>query len=539
MDGRYSAEDLNNCSKEELVRIVMSMQGKMDILSDDMEKLIEQIRLANQQRFGRHSEKLDVLEGQQSIFDEFDSLYQESHVEPDIEEIVPSLKKKKQSGKRDKDLKDLPVEVVPTHALSNEELDAFYGVGNWKRMPDETYKRVRFEPASYTVELHTIQVAVGTDGLHQDEFLRGKRPRDLFRNSIATPSLVSGFINGKYVNGMPIHRIEQELKRNGVNISKQTISNWTIDAAERYLVPLYDRMQEELLTLHVNQCDETPVQVIKDGRSPGSKSYMWVHRSGEFYKDKQIVLFEYQKGRSHELPLEFYRNYSGILVTDGLSQYHLVDRKLEKLTNANCWAHARRDFADAIKAAGKGDPESIRRSIANQALERIARIYQIEGKLKDLDPKQRLQKRTKEIKPLVEEYFTWLKDIAFSGTVPPKSKTAEGIRYNLNQEQYLKVFLEDGEVPIDNSASERAIRPFCIGKKNWLFCDSIRGAKASAILYSITETAKLNELRPYQYVKYLLEKIPELMDKDDPLPKEEIDILVPWSKTLPEVCYKK
>ena len=277
----------------------------------------------------------------------------------------------------------------------------------------------------------------------------------------------------------------------------------------------------------------------KEQMVAGSKSYMWVHRSGEFYKDKQIVLFEYQKGRSHELPLEFYRNYSGILVTDGLSQYHLVDRKLEKLTNANCWAHARRDFADAIKAADKGDPESIRRSIANQALERIARIYQIEGKMKDLDPKQRLQKRTKEIKPLVEEYFAWLKDIAFSGVVPPKSKTAEGIRYNLNQEQYLKVFLEDGEVPIDNSASERAIRPFCIGKKNWLFCDSIRGAKASAILYSITETAKLNELRPYQYVKYLLEKIPELMDKGNPILKENLDNLVPWSKVLPEVCYKK
>ena len=138
---------------------------------------------------------------------------------------------------------------------------------------------------------------------------------------------------------------------------------------------------------------------------------------------------------SHELPLEFYRNYTGILVTDGLSQYHIVDRKLENLKNANCWAHARRDFADAIKAAGKGDPESIRRSIANQALERIARIYKIEGTLKDLAPEQRLQKRIKEIKPLVEEYFTWLKDVAFSGVVPPKNKTAEGIRYNLNQEQ--------------------------------------------------------------------------------------------------------
>lgn len=178
----------------------------------------------------------------------------------------------------------------------------------------------------------------------------------------------------------------------------------------------------------------------------------------------------------HALPLEFYRNYNGILLTGGLSQYYLVDRKLDNLTNANCWAHARRDFADAIKAAGKGNPESIRKSIAYQALKRIARIYKTEEELKDLDPKQRLQKRTKEIQPLEEEYFEWLKDVAFSAVVPQKSKTAEGIRYNLNQEKYLKVFLEDGEVPIDNSASERAIRPFCIGKKNWLFCDSIRGA---------------------------------------------------------------
>ena len=388
------------------------------------------------------------------------------------------------------------------------------------------------------MELHTVDVFVGTDGEHQDEFLRGDRPKDLFRNSIATPSLLASILNVKYVNSAPLNRIEQEFSRNGVNLSRQTMANWIINSSNRYFAPLVKRMRQELLKLPVTQSDETPAQVIHDDRAAGSKSYMWVHRSGEFFREKPIVIYEYQKGRNHELPLAFYQDYKGILVTDSLEQYHLIEKKLPELTNANCWAHARRDYADAIKAADKSDPDAVRRSVAYQALSRISRIYKLEGALKNLPPQERLKERHDSIKPLVEEYFAWVKKQLEEGSVPPKSKTADGLRYSVNQEKYLKVFLTDGNVPIDNSASERSIRTFCIGKKNWMFHDSVMGAQASAVIYSISETAKLNNLRPYYYFKYLLTELPKFCDDNGNIDPAGLDHLLPWAEELPEECRK-
>lgn len=468
MGSKHTLGELNNLSREELITIILGMQGQLDALNENIEKLIEQVRLANQQRFGRHTETMASIEGQLSFFDEADALYNPLVQDPD--EILPKKAKKKQfKGQREADLKDFPEDVIPTHTVSKEVLDAFYGEGNWKQMPSETYKRLRHEPESWTVEIHMVDVFVGTDGYHQDEFLRGDRPKDLFRGSIATPSLAASIINVKYVNSAPQHRIEQELSRNGVNISKQTMSNWMINSSRRYLAPLVECMKQELLKLPVTQSDETPTQVINDDRAPGSKSYMWVHRSGEFHTEFPMVIYEYQKGRNHEFPLQFYQNYEGILVTDNLSQYHLIEKKLRGLINANCWEHARRDYADAIKIADKSNPDAVRRSVAYQALSRISQIYKLKGALKDLTAGERLKERQNSIKPLVEEYFAWVKSQLKKTAVPPKGKTAEGLKYRLNQEKYLKVFLTDGKVPIDNSASERSIRTFCIGKKNSYF----------------------------------------------------------------------
>lgn len=475
MSKKHTLNELNNMSREDLITIVLTMQGQLDTLNDNIEKLIEQVRLANQHRFGRSTETLKSIDGQLSFFDEADTLFDPNAVEPETEEILPARpRKRKTKGQRDIDLKDFPEEIIPTHGVSEDMLDAFYGKGNWKRMPNETYKRLRHEPESWTVEVHTVEVYVGTDGYHQDEFVRGDRPKDIFPNSIVTPSLLASILNVKYVNSSPLYRIEQEFQRNGVNISRQTMANWIINSSNRYLSALVERMKLELLKLSVTQSDETPTQVIHDGRGPGSKSYMWVHRSGEFFKERPIVIYEYQKGRNHELPLAFYQDYQGVLVTDGLKQYHLLQDKIPGLTNANCWAHARRDYADAIKAGNKTDGEAVKRSIAYQALSRIAFIYELEGTLKDLTPEQRLQERQNSIKPLVEEYFAWVKKQLSDTAVLPKGKTADGLKYSVNQEQYLKVFLTDGNVPIDNSASERAIRTFCVGKKNWMFHDSVK-----------------------------------------------------------------
>lgn len=539
MSSKHTLDELNNLSREELITIILGMQGQLDALNENIEKLIEQVRLANQQRFGRHTETMESIEGQLSFFDEADALYNPLVQEPDPEDVIPGkAKKKKAKGQREEDLKDFPEEIIPAHTVSREALDAFYGAGNWRQMPSETYKRLRYEPESWTVEVHTVDVFVGTDGEHQDEFMRGDRPKDLFRGSIATPSLLASILNVKYVNSAPLHRIEQEFSRNGVNISKQTMSNWIIGSANRYFAPLVESMKKELLKLPVTQSDETPTQVIHDDRNPGSKSYMWVHRSGEFYTERPIVIYEYQKGRNHELPLHFYQDYEGILVTDGLSQYHLIEKKLPGLTNANCWAHTRRDYADAIKIADKADPDAVRRSVAYQALSRISQIYKLEGALKDLSAGERLRERQNTIKPLVEEYFAWVRSQLENTAVPPKGKTAEGLKYSINQEKYLKVFLTDGNVPIDNSASERAIRTFCIGKKNWMFHDSIMGAQASAIIYSISETAKLNNLRPYYYFKHLLTELPKLCDEKGNIDSAKLEHLLPWAKELPDECRK-
>ena len=297
-------------------------------------------------------------------------------------------------------------------------------------------------------------------------------------------------------------------------------------------------MKQELLTLHVTQSDETPTQVIKDSDHPNSKCYMWVHRSGELYKERPIVIYEYQKGRDHKIPFAFYKDYKGILVTDGLQQYHLVDKLLPDVINANCWAHARRAFSDAVKAADKKDPEAVRQSVAYQALQKIAVFYNADTELKHLTSAERLQKRQESIKPLVEDFLVWVKQQVAECSVPPKSKTAQGLNYIIHQEQYLKVFLTDGDVPIDNSASERSIRTFCLGKKNWMFHNTAKGANASALVYSISETAKLNNLHPYKYFKYILTELPKHCDQTGNIEPAELEYLMPWSDQLPEECRK-
>ncbi len=538
MANKYTHEGLNNCSREELITIVLMMQGQLDALNENIEKLIEQVRIANSHRFGRRTETLSSIDGQLSFFDEAEAACDETAPEPEAEDVLQSRRSKKKKGQRDFNLKDFPEEILPPYSVSEEQLDAFYGKGNWRRMPDETYKRLRHEPESWTVEVHTVEVYVGTGGDHQDEFIRGERPKDLLRNSIVTPSLLASILNVKYVNSSALNRIEQEFKRNGVNISRQTMSNWIVMSARKYFAPFVERMKQELLTLHVTQSDETPTRVISDRGHPNSQCYMWVHRSGELYRDRPIVIYEYRKCRDHQIPLEFYKDYKGILVTDSLQQYHLVDKKLPDVINANCWAHARRDFADAVKAADKNDPQAVRQSVAYQALQKIAEFYNADTELKGLPSGERLQKRQEVIRPLVEEFFAWVKQKQAECVVPPQSKTGKGLQFCVNQEKYLKVFLTDGDVPIDNSASERAIRTFCLGKKNWMFHNTARGADASALVYSISETAKLNNLRPYNYFKYILTELPKLCDEKGNIDPAKLDYLMPWSESLPEECRK-
>lgn len=539
---KFTPDELNTMDHEAKNDVIYQMQERLDKLEHDYENLIEQVRLANQQRFGRHTEKLDEIAGQLSFFNEAEANCNENAPEPTIEETVAFAmkppRKQKKKGQREEDLKDFPQEEI-FHDVPAEELDDAFGRGNWKNMPDEIFWQLRFEPAQWIAEKHIVKVYVGTDGRHQDEFLRGDHPATLFKGSIATPSLEAAVINAKYVNSNPLDRIARDFQANGLNLSKQTMSNWTVWSAERYFLPLYEWMKKRQLEAHVNQCDETPLEVIHDGRPAGSKSYMWVHLTGELSPGPKIILYEYQKTRHSDHPKEYYKDFTGVLMTDGLEQYHKLERDLEGVTNANCMAHARRHFANAIKALGKRNKKAVRSSIAYKALIRIGAIYDLEGALKDLTPEERLKERQASIKPLVEEFFAWIRETLSDQKVLPKGETAKGLNYCLNQEKYLKVFLTDGEVPIDDSASERALRNFTIGRKNWVTINTIRGAQASAVIYSLTETARANNLNVYYYVRYLLTELPQLVYANGKIEGSNLEPFMPWSKTLPADCYSK
>lgn len=539
---KFTPDELNKMDHKTKNDVIYQMQDRLGRLEQNYENLMEQVHLANQQRFGRQTEKLDDIAGQLSFFNEAEANCDEKVPEPTVEEVIDSArkvpKKPKKKGQREEDLKDFPQEEIP-HDIPERELNEAFGEGNWKNMPDEIFWQLRFEPAKWVAEKHIIKVYVGTDGAHQDEFLRGDHPETMFKGSIATPSLEAAIINAKYVNSNPLDRISRDFKANGLNLSKQTMSNWTVWTAERYLLPVYEQMKKRQLAAHVNQSDETPVEVIHDGRPAGSQSYMWVHITGELSAVPPIIVYEYQKTRHSDHPKAYYKNFTGILMTDGLEQYHKLARDLEGIKNANCMAHARRHFANAIKAIGKSNPKVVEASVAYKALVRIGAIYDLEGALKDLTPEERLKERQSSIKPLLEEFFAWLRKIQTDQTVLPKGETAKGINYCLNQEEYLKVFLSDGEVPIDNLASERALRTFTIGRKNWMTINTVRGAQASAIIYSVTETARANGLNVYFYVKHLLTELVKSVRADGNIDETALEGLMPWSKMLPAECYKR
>ena len=529
----YTEEQLNNVDKSFLIQLLLQQQEQLNALTKElhasnekMQLLMEQVILGKQNRFGRSSEKMEdtsqicfrEVNGTIVFFNEAEAVCDLNAAEPEDLELK-SPKQPKRKGKKEADLSGLPVRRID-HYLSAEELEAEFGVRGWKQLPDAISRKYHFVPAKVEVEEHHIGVYASKTDEHM---VKADHPKTLLHGSLVSPSLGAAIINGKYVNAVPLYRLEQEFQRYGLQITRQNMANWCIRLAEEYLSILYDYLHKELYFYHVIQADETPVLVNHDGRKAGSKSWMWVYRSGHLYQKRQIVLYEYQQTRNASHPREFLKGYDGICVTDGYQVYHTLEKELEELTIAGCWVHCSRRFDEALKLISKSYQKE---SNAFLLMKQIQAIYREEGKLKDLSSDERLKQRQAVIKPLVDAFFAYLKTI----NVSKKDKFGDAVGYALNQEKYLRVFLTDGDVPIDNNASERAIRGFCIGKKNWQMIDTIHGAKSSAIIYSIVETAKANNLKPFDYVQHLLEEMPKHMDDRD---CSFLENLLPWSEKLP------
>lgn len=540
-----SPEQLKMLDKDALVLLVSALQDQIAALQDQLSNtnrqiglLTEQIRLMNQRQFGRKSESHNnQIEGQLTIFDYFnepEKLANPKAPEPQFTEVVvASHTRKKQAGKRETDLEGLPIRVID-HRFSEEELSAKFPHG-YKELPAEVYKRLHIIPETFIVDEHHVHVYASKD--NDGTILKAPRPKDLLRGSIATPALVASIINAKYVQAVPIERQSKAYKTNGINIASNTMANWVIKSAEDYLSLIYDRLHERIYDNRVIHADETPVKVMRIDNQKiknGKKTYMWVYRNSPKSSSPPVILYDWQPSRQAEHPREFLKDFSGVVVTDGYQVYHKLAGEREDLTIAGCWVHARRPFAEILKSIGSKASEG---SIAQEAYDLITDMMHIDNGFDDLSASDRKVQRQLILSGKVDAYFEWVNRKYLQ--VPRNSATGKALAYSLHQEKYLRQFLTDGEIPMDNNYAEQAIRPFTIGRKNFILIESSNGAKASAMIYSLAETARANLINTYQYFELLLREIPQHMEDKN---LDFIEELLPWSERVQRECpskYKK
>ena len=543
MEPLFSEKQLQDMSKENIITLIQAMQvhqkkqeTEIQLLKEKTKELefmnallSDRLALAQRKQFGSSSEKYAEGYEQMDLFNEAEQEADPNAAEPEMEEIHPkSYKRKKPTGKKEEDLSAFETTEVIKHKLEGNDRFCPECGTKYKVVTTETVKYLKFIPARFEVVEETTYVyACPKCGMMK----RPQKDPSLLKGSVATPSLVAGIMNAKYVNGMPLARQEREFARYNLNLSTKTMANWIILCAKRYLQPIYDLMREEFLRSRYIHCDETRLQVIDEPEQKGTtQNWMWVYLTDEYSGSPRMVLFQYERTRGGYHPVEFLGDeFRGYLTCDGYQAYHGLP---EQITVTGCMAHARRRFDEALTPLKKGfTKEQLKETTACQAMARIGMLYKIEELIRNQSPEERYAERQKQSKPLLEAFFGWLHTL--EGSVNRSSKIGEAVLYALNQEKYLKAYLEDGHLSIDNSAAERAIKNFAIGRRNWLFSKSIKGAEASATVYSITETALLNGLKPYDYVAYILERMKDL----GPFPsKEDLQKLLPWSESIPESC---
>ena len=484
----------------------------------------EQFRLAQQKRFGASSEKTDPNQLELNLFNEAELLSTPVGQEPEMEKVT--YERRKTTGKREEDLSKLPVETVTYPLAEGEQICACCG-GSLHAMSTETRSEIAIVPPQVKVIRHVRQVyACRHCERHEIKtpIMTAPMPKPVYPGSLASPSAMAHVMCQKYVDGLPLHRQEQQFARLGYTLSRQTMANWMMYGAEQWLMPVVSEMKRYLLKQEILHADETTLQVLREpGKSAESASYLWLYRTGR--DAKPIVIYDYQRTRGGEHPRNYLSGFQGYLQVDGYPGYH----KVAGVTLVGCWAHARRKYDEALKAApeAKGNPETV----AAQGLAYCNQLFAIERDLQEAAPEERYLARAKRSQPVLDAYYAWLRQQ--KSRTMPKSLIGQAIAYSLNQWEKLSAFMKDGRLEIDNNRSERSIKPFVIGRKNWLFANTPRGAAASAAIYSVIESAKENGLHPFRYLIYLFEQLPQLADLKEP---QALEPYMPWSLTLPDSC---
>ncbi|MCR4442719.1 MAG: IS66 family transposase [Peptococcaceae bacterium] len=506
---------------EELQKRCVQLERENAELTAKLNWFMEQFRLIKHRQFGVSSERIE--QQQLFLFNEAEAEARPVPVEPTVETIT--YRRRKQRGHRETVLEKVPVETIEYRLPVEEQVCSCCG-GPLHEMSTEVRQELKVIPAQVKVVRHVRYVYACRRCEREDittPIVTAPMPAPVLPGSLVSPSLMAYIMNQKYTEGLPLYRQEQQFASFGIELSRQTLANWVLYGANNWLAPVYDRLHEHLLKRDILHADETTLQVLREpGRAAETQSYCWLYRTGR--DGPPIILYEYQTTRASKHPRRFLSGFKGYLHVDGYAGYN----DLPDITLVGCWAHARRKFDEALKAL----PDSKRSAgvAAKEGLEFCNRLFAIERDIKDAAPDERYKIRLVRSRPVLDAFLAWLK--SQKPQVLPKSSFGQAIKYCLSQWNKLEAFLQDGRLELDNNRSERSIKPFVIGRKNWLFANTPRGAQASAITYSIIETAKENSLSPFHYLCYLFEKLPNMDIKD----KNALDKLLPWSDSLPPVC---
>jgi transposase len=460
--------------------------------------LQEQLNLALARRYAARSEKLSP--DQIRLFNEAEAGAEASAL--DAEAAMASQTGFTVSGhvRRKRGRKPLP-EALPRldilHELPEAERHCPHDGAVLKAIGTVVSEQLDIIPAQIRVLRHIRQQYACACG---QCIKTAALPPQPIPKSLASPGLLAHVTVSKYQDALPLYRQETILERIGVELPRATLANWMIQAGE-LIQPVINLLRDRLLAYDILQMDETPVQVLKEpGKTAQSKSYLWLQRGGP--PDQPVILYDYDPSRSAGVPKRLLEGFKGYLQTDGYDGYHAVVAA-HRLTHVGCFAHARRKFDEAIKAQGQ-QPHP---SLAHQGLARIRKLYAVEKSVRQATPEARHAYRRQHAEPVLHELHAWL-EVSLP-LVPPATATGKALHYLHNEWPKLIRYLDDGRLEMDTNLAENAIRPFVLGRKNWLFSDSVAGVKASANLYSLIETAKANGLDPYAYLRHLFTELPK------------------------------
>lgn len=515
------SEEMITISRAEYEALQAKLSTKEEELTAALLKnqwLLEQLRLNRKKQYGPSSEQLDQL-----VFEQFGRVFNEAEAwcagVGKQETQVKAHTRKPRSGSLDEVAPEgTPVEVVehrPENRSCPECGSEMVEIGK------EVRRSLKMEPARFWIQedvYYTYACKVCEKKTGDSVIVNTPKEPAVLPGSFASPEAIAHLMVQKFVMYSPLYRQEQEWGRQGLKLSRQVMSHWLLRAAEDWLAPIYQELHKELVRREVLHGDETTLQVLKEpGKSAQSKSYMWLYRTGGD-AEHPIVLYDYRPDRKAKNAEEFLEGFSGYLHADGYQGYHKLRPDIRVV---GCWAHARRKFDEAVNSLPQKEQAGCA-ALEGQAF--CTKLFSIEKDIQGLPFEEKRKQRQNRTKPVLDALFSWAQEK--QKVTPPKSALGKALHYLLEQWPYLVRYLEDGRLEVSNNRAERSIKPFVMGRKNWLFANTPAGAQASAVIYSLIESAKETGLDPYKYLLWVFQEAPRLFETDQE-----------WAKKLtPEHC---